>query len=156
MTHYIEYGDIFSIEGVTNYAHGCNCQGRMGRGIAVQMKQKFPNMYKEYNHLCVSGKFCPGDIFAYNYGNGYVFNLATQEHYNIPGKLAKVKHINASMRKMMKFAEENDVKSIALPKIGAGLGGLNWNDVKAVIEEIASEYPNIDLYVVENYKPVNR
>ena len=96
------------------------------------------------------------DIFAYNYGNGYVFNLATQEHYNIPGKLAKVKHINASMRKMMKFAEENDVKSIALPKIGAGLGGLNWNDVKAVIEEIASEYPNIDLYVVENYKPVNR
>lgn len=155
MIHYIEYGDIFSIDEVTSYAHGCNCQGKMGRGIAVQMRKKFPKMYEIYHQLCIEEEFRPGDIFVHNYGNGYVFNLATQEHWNIPGKLAKLEHIDSSMRKMMEYALENNIKSIALPKIGAGLGGLNWDDVKEVIERISGEYQSVDLYVVENYKPNN-
>ena len=48
MIRYIEKGDIFRIEGVSSYAHGCNCAGAMGKGIAVQFKDKYPDMYLEY------------------------------------------------------------------------------------------------------------
>jgi O-acetyl-ADP-ribose deacetylase (regulator of RNase III) len=57
------------------------------------------------------------------------------------------------MEKMMQLAERSGVNSIAMPKIGAGLGGLKWEDVKAVIEKVSSTHPTIDLYVVENFSP---
>ena len=52
MIRYIEKGDIFRIDGVSSYAHGCNCAGAMGKGIAVQFKSKYPDMYLEYKQLC--------------------------------------------------------------------------------------------------------
>ena len=56
MIRYIEKGDIFRIEGVSSYAHGCNCAGAMGKGIAVQFKDKYPDMYLEYKLLCKENK----------------------------------------------------------------------------------------------------
>ena len=53
---------------------------------------------------------------------------------------------------MLSYAQQNNIFKIALPKIGAGLGGLNWDDVKFVIDKVAKNYPKIDLFVVENYK----
>jgi O-acetyl-ADP-ribose deacetylase (regulator of RNase III) len=149
MVTYIEFGNIFKIEGVENYAHGCNCAGAMGKGIAVQFKEKFPEMYKRYKNMCSTGQFNLGDVFAYNYGNGFVFNLGTQATWLTK---ATIKAIEQSLKKMLQFAAENRVKNIALPKIGAGLGGLKWESVKALINEIAIEYPDINLYVVENFK----
>lgn len=52
---------------------------------------------------------------------------------------------------MLILASQSNVKSIALPKIGAGLGGLNWDDVKSAIEEVAASFPDIELIIVENY-----
>jgi O-acetyl-ADP-ribose deacetylase (regulator of RNase III) len=148
MIKYIEYGNIFNIDGVTSYAHGCNCAGAMGKGIAIQFKEKFPEMYKEYKSLCSNGKFTLGDLFEYNYGEGYVFNLGTQITWRTK---AELRAIEESFTRMLSFATKENIKKIALPKIGAGLGGLKWQDVKRVIESKAIEYPNIDLYVVENF-----
>ena len=153
MIHYIKEGNIFSIEGVTNYAHGCNCAGSMGRGIAVQFSKKFPRMYENYRRMCLDKTFRPGDVYDYGYGDGYVYNLATQQHYCIAGQLAKLEYIESSMKKMMQLAEKSGIRSIAMPKIGAGLGGLNWVEVKAVIEKVATNHNKVDLYVVENYSP---
>lgn len=144
----MEFGDIFKIKGVGNYAHGCNCAGAMGKGIAIHFKKKFPEMYKEYKKLCAEGKFNLGDIFAYNYGNGYVFNLATQVSWRAG---AELNAIEQSLKKMLFFASKNDVTQIALPKIGAGLGGLEWENVKNIIEKVAKQYPEIILFIVENY-----
>ena len=63
MIKYIPRGDIFRIPGVTSYAHGCNCAGAMGKGIALQFKRKFHKMFNQYHALCVSGNFKSGDIF---------------------------------------------------------------------------------------------
>ncbi len=68
MIQFIEKGDIFNIGGVNNYAHGCNCAGAMGKGIALQFKNKYPKMYSEYRARCKDGLFNPGDVFDYNYG----------------------------------------------------------------------------------------
>ena len=153
MIHYIKEGDIFSIEGVTNYAHGCNCAGSMGRGIVVQFKKRFPRMYENYRQMCLNKTFRPGDVYDYNYGSGHVYNLATQQHYCITGQLAKLVYIETSIEKMMQLAEKSSVWSIVMPKIGAGLGGLNWGEVKAIIEIVAASHSKVDLYVVENYSP---
>jgi len=148
MINYIYLGDVFAIEGVPNYAHGCNCSGAMGKGIAVQFREKFPEMYQEYKHLCKTQSFLLGDIFVYNYGAGFVFNLGTQQSWKTKAELSA---IDNSLRKMFNYASENKISKIAIPKIGAGLGGLKWEDVKNVIENIAKEFSMIDLFIVENY-----
>lgn len=69
------------------------------------------------------------------------------------GKLkADINAIETALIKMFLYAVQNNIHKIALPKIGAGLGGLNWEDVKSTINKVAKEYPNIDLFIVENYK----
>ena len=67
MIHFIEQGNIFTIDGVTSYAHGCNCAGAMGKGIALQFRRMFPQMYAEYQRMCRAGEFKPGDVFAFQY-----------------------------------------------------------------------------------------
>ena len=151
MIKYIENGDIFSIEEVNSFAHGCNCAGSMGHGIAVQFRKKFPEMFEKYRQMCLNGKFLPGDVYDFDYGMGHVYNLATQLHYCVPWQLAKLEHIETSMRKMMLLAEIDKVQRIALPKIGAGHGGLRWQDVKSIIEKVAANHQNVDLYIVENF-----
>lgn len=149
MIRYIEKGDIFRIDGVRNYAHGCNCAGAMGKGIAVQFKDKYPDMYLKYKQLCKDEKFCPGDVFDYDYGNGHIYNLGTQVTWRTR---AKIEYVEKAIVKMLEFANRDNVTAIALPAIGAGLGGLKWEDVKIVLDKVSSNYPAVDLYVVETYQ----
>lgn len=149
MIRYIEKGDIFRIEGVSNYAHGCNCAGAMGKGIALQFKEKYPDMYLEYKQLCKEHKFCPGDVFDYDYGNGHIYNLGTQATWRTR---AKIEYIEKALIQMLELANRDYITAIALPAIGAGLGGLKWEDVKAILDKVSNDYPNIDLYVVETYQ----
>lgn len=151
MITYIEFGNIFNLQGISNYAHGCNCAGAMGKGIALQFKAKYPQMYLEYKRLCKENLFSLGDVYTYNYSNGTIFNLGTQTTWRTK---ADINAIERSLSKMLSYAIQNDIHKIALPKIGAGLGGLNWTDVKTIIEKVAKNYPNIDLFVVENYKEI--
>ena len=123
----------------------------MGKGIALQFRHKFPEMYSEYKKRCLEGRFSLGDLFVYKYESGVVFNLGTQINWRTK---ADINAIENSMYKMLEYADENKIHSIALPKIGAGLGDLSWDDVKSVIEKNAQLYPHIDLVVIENYKEI--
>ena len=150
LVSFIPEGDIFEVENVHSYAHGCNCAGAMGRGIAAQFKERYPAMYKEYYRLCKEGKFRPGDVYDYDYGNGHIYNLGTQETWQTK---AKLEYIADALEKMLTLAEKDQVSAIALPAIGAGLGGLKWEDVKVTIKDVARYHPSVDLFVVESYKP---
>ena len=147
---YIEKGDIFSLEGVNNYAHGCNCAGAMGKGIALQFREKYPEMYKQYVALCKKGEFVPGGVFDYCKDGVHIYNLGTQSTWKTK---AEPNFIKRALRKMLELATASQVTSIAMPAIGAGLGGLTWDSVKIIIEEVVSEFSNnIVLYVVERYE----
>ena len=150
MVKYIEKGDIFALPGVSSYAHGCNCAGAMGRGIAVQFRDMFPEMYIRYKALCQSGEYRPGDVFDYDYGRGHIYNLGTQLTWRTR---ATTEYIRESLVRMCGLARTDGVTRIAMPAIGAGLGGLQWPDVKAVIDEVGARFHDIDLYVVESYAP---
>ncbi|MDO4319957.1 MAG: macro domain-containing protein [Bacteroidales bacterium] len=149
MIKYIAKGDIFRISGVSNYAHGCNCAGAMGKGIAVSFRDKYPEMYLEYKQLCKKNMFRPGDVFDYNYADGHIYNLGTQLTWRTP---AKIEYIENALIQMLELASRDNVTAIALPAIGAGLGGLKWDDVKSIIEKVSNNYPDVNLYVVETYQ----
>ena len=153
MVKYIEEGDIFAIPGVSSYAHGCNCAGAMGKGIAVQFRDMFPQMYARYKALCQAGDYRPGDVFDYDYGAGHIYNLGTQLTWRTR---ATTEYIRASLVRMCELARTDGVTRIAMPAIGAGLGGLHWSDVKQVIDEVGNLFPDVDLYVVERYAPAQK
>ena len=151
MINYISKGNIFKIRGVCNYGHGCNCAGAMGKGIALEFKSKFSKMYNAYKKLCLEGKFLPGDVFLYKYSDGYVFNLGTQKTWRTKATLSA---IEKSFNTLFELASKNNIDKIAIPRIGAGLGGLNWDEVKQIIEKTAKKYNSIDLYVVEEFEDI--
>lgn len=151
MVTYIPKGDIFKIPGVGSYAHGCNCAGAMGAGIAVQFRHKYPEMYRQYKAACADGSFKPGDVFDYDYGGAHVYNLGTQITWRTR---ATLENIEASVGRMLDLAARDGVDRIAMPAIGAGLGGLEWEDVKAVIDRVSTRRPDVELVVVEAYESV--
>lgn len=151
MVYYISEGDIFKIQQIKNYAHGCNCAGAMGKGIALQFKNRFPGMYEQYRNLCKKNEFVVGDVFKYTYEEGIIYNLGTQRTWK---EKAEMEYIGKSFHKMMEMAMNDGITDIAMPAIGAGLGGGNWIDIKKQINLIASNYPSVDLYVVEQYNDI--
>lgn len=149
MIIYVNEGDIFNIEGVSNFAHGCNCAGAMGKGIALQFRKKYPKMYDEYKKLCKEKLFSLGDVFIYKHNNETIFNLGTQATWRTQ---ADINALETALEKLLSYSSSNNINKISLPKIGAGLGGLDWNDVKNTIENVSRKYLQIDLIIVENYK----
>lgn len=136
----VEYrtGDLF-LSDTDALAHGCNCQGVMGAGIAVQFRKRYPEMFKEYQNRCKSLQFYLHSVYAYEATDGRViYNLGTQVY---PGPCASLIAIRHCLDEMVCYPTRKgkSVDSIALPRIGCGLGGLNWMDVKKVIEDVGSK-----------------
>lgn len=113
------------------FAHGCNRVGVMGAGIALQFRMRYPRMYRQYRALCLdrSQAFELGEVFFWDEDTPYVFNLSTQER---PGVRADKRAIQMAAERMKFIAKRNDIESIAIPRIGAGLGKLEWADVRGI------------------------
>lgn len=144
----VEYrtGDLFSSD-ADALAHGCNCQGVMGAGIAVQFRKRFPEMFREYRARCLNGTFGVGSCFAWDAPDGKtIYNLGTQQY---PGACARLEDVKTSLITMLTMPHKanHPIKTIALPRIGCGYGGLNWFDVKNVIEQVAAGQNFTDLIV---------
>jgi O-acetyl-ADP-ribose deacetylase (regulator of RNase III) len=147
-------GDLFvNSFGAEAYAHGCNCQGSMGAGIAKGFREHYPDMYKEYRRRCKSKprQFNLGDCFLWKADDKpWVFNLGTQEHYW--RCRASYEAIEKALRVMKQQVEQEGIRSIAMPRIGAGYGGLSWIKVRSVIERIFDDWSGT-IYVYEEYVP---
>jgi O-acetyl-ADP-ribose deacetylase (regulator of RNase III) len=147
-------GDLFGNEhGVQAFAHGCNCQGSMGAGIARGFRERYPEMYEEYRRRCKAEprQFNLGDAWLWKAeGQPWVFNLGTQEGYW--HARASYEAIEEALRAMRVQADRERVRSIAVPRIGAGYGGLSWRKVREVIEKVLGDWPGT-LYVYEEYAP---
>src|SRR5438874_13557257 len=99
-------------------AHGCNCKGSMGKGIATGFRERYPSMYEEYRRRCKAQprQFNPGDCFLWKEdGQPWVFNLATQEDYW--RSRATYPAVEQALRAMRQEAEKEGVVTIAMPRI---------------------------------------
>jgi O-acetyl-ADP-ribose deacetylase (regulator of RNase III) len=124
-----------------------NCVGVMGRGIALQFKKAFPANFKAYASECKSGKVQPGKMFVFDTGvftnPRYIINFPTKRHWK--GK-SRIEDIENGLVGLAQEVRERGIKSIAIPPLGSGLGGLDWNEVRPMIE--ASLRDVSDLYVL--------
>lgn len=141
-------GDIFNYPGLDAISHGCNCAGAMGRGIAKEFKKRYPQMYVAYREKCKKGEFNLGDIFIWEEKDIKIFNLGTQETWKTKAILSAIEE---SVEKMCNLAIKLKINKIGIPRMGAGLGGLEWSDVKKTLQKIAGKY-SIELVVFEIYK----
>ena len=129
-------------------AHGCTCQGSMGAGLAVGFRERYPRMYEEYRRRCKAKprEFNVGDVFFWKEeGLPAVFNLGTQEDYW--RSRATGQAVEMALTAMKRLATEEGITSIAMPRIGAGYGGLAWPRVKAVIEAQQQTIEQLENYI---------
>jgi len=136
-------GDIFDYEHEA-LAHGVNSLGMMNAGIAVDFKKSYPDMFREYQKRCNSGELRPGDIFFYESRvQPHVFNLVTQD--NLFG--AKSEYVESALEKMLVFAREREIRDIAMPNIGEGLGNLKKGRLMELLRPLfGSSDINVTVY----------
>jgi O-acetyl-ADP-ribose deacetylase (regulator of RNase III) len=132
-------GDLFAQTDLDAIAQGVNGRGQMGKGIAPIFKRYWPEMYAEYRYLCLSGQLSVGGLHAWQTAKGkWLYNMCTQQNI---GRDARLDAVESSLIAVLAHATENGVSSVGLPRIGAGIGGLRWADVLAVIEQVAGDHP---------------
>lgn len=128
-----------------------NCVGFMGRGIALQFKKAWPENYKAYAAACRKQRVRPGRMFVFETGQlanpRYIINFPTKRHWR--GK-ARVEDIEAGLKALVAEIRRRKIRSVALPPLGAGLGGLEWADVRASIERALSELSDVQFVVFEH------
>ncbi len=131
-----------------------NCVGVMGRGVALQFKQAYPDNFRSYAAACERGEVRPGRMFVFEthaLNPRLIVNFPTKRHWR--GK-SRIEDIQSGLDALVDEVRKRDVKSIALPPLGAGLGGLDWRAVRPLIEQALARLPDVDATVFEpNARP---
>ena len=127
-----------------------NCVGVMGKGIALQFKERWPKNFKEYEAASKRGEIKPGTMFISDLGEWakprFIINFPTKVHWRGDSKL---EYIEDGLRDLVKQAERLGIKSISLPPLGCGNGGLDWDEVKKLIFAVFEGHPNIAVNLFE-------
>lgn len=145
MTYAEATGDLFEMD-FDAYGHGVNCVGVMGSGIAPFFRDLDKNMYQTYQYLCAGGGLIPGTVMPWRLNNDrYVYNLATQFRL---GNDARLDAVERSVQQMFYHAEQMGVETIGIPRIGCGIGGLDWKDVRMVLLDVAESTSKVTLTAV--------
>ena len=142
-------GDIIA-EDAEALVNTVNCVGVMGRGIALQFKNAFPENFKAYELACALNEVQPGKMFVYQTRHitnpKFIINFPTKRHWR--GK-SRIEDIKSGLQALVREIRERGIRSIAIPPLGSGLGGLNWNDVKPLILASLSEIEGLRVVVFE-------
>lgn len=127
-----------------------NCVGIMGKGIALQFKQAYPDNYGQYVRACEAGEVQPGRMFITRTGRMlppfYIINFPTKRHWR--GK-SRLEDIEVGLLALGQEIERLGIRSIAVPPLGCGSGGLDWEDVRPRIEQALAALPDVQVVVYQ-------
>jgi len=129
-----------------------NCAGIMGKGIALQFKQAFPINFKEYEKACRANQVQIGKMFVVEVGSmfqtnpRYIVNFPTKNHWKGKSRLEDIKSGLEDLVERVKYLE---IKSIAVPPLGCGNGGLEWAEVKSLMEKAFANLSDINIIIYE-------
>ena len=141
-------GDVLRAE-VDALVNTVNCVGIMGRGIALQFRNAFPDNFKAYVQACKREEVQPGRMFVFETGMmhpRYIINFPTKRHWR--GK-SRMEDIESGLEALRNEIITRRIRSIAIPPLGSGLGGLYWPDVRARIEAVLHDVKDVDVVVYE-------
>lgn len=127
-----------------------NTVGVMGKGIALMFKERYPANMAAYSEACKNHEVQTGKMFITEtnelMGPRWIVNFPTKQHWRAK---SQIEWIIDGLIDLRYFIEKNNVQSIAIPPLGAGNGGLSWDDVKQQIEKILDNMPNVEIHVYE-------
>jgi len=127
-----------------------NCVGVMGKGIALQFKKAFPENFKAYEAACRRKEVEPGRMFVFETGQmfnpRYIINFPTKRHWR---DKSRYEDIESGLKALVREVQQRKIRSIAIPPLGSGLGGLQWPRVKAMIEAAFEEMPDVRVKLYE-------
>ncbi len=142
-------GDILA-EDAEALVNTVNCVGIMGRGVARQFKQAFPENFKAYERACRQRQVEPGRMFVFDTGQltdpRYIVNFPTKRHWR--GR-SRIEDIETGLDALVAEIRRRGIRSIAIPPLGAGLGGLPWAEVRSRIERAFLALPDVRVVVFE-------
>ena len=147
----IEYktGDIFA-ENVEALVNSVNCVGVMGRGIALQFKENFPENFKAYAEACKRQEVQPGRVFVFDTGlltnPRYIINFPTKRHWRAKSRM---EDIETGLAALASEIRERGIRSIAVPPLGSDLGGLDWNNVRPRIHATLNNIDSLQAVLFE-------
>jgi O-acetyl-ADP-ribose deacetylase (regulator of RNase III) len=111
-----------------------NCYGKMGRGLALAFKRRFPAMYLAYKCACDGDRVRIGFMHLWqNPKGGWIINFPTKDHWRQPSQMD---WIILGLQDLARIVKEKTIRSIAIPPLGCGLGGLHWYQVRAEIKRV--------------------
>lgn len=135
-------------------AHGVAPNDHFDQGLAAALHEKWPKMVKDFRHYTHQTHPKPGEIWFWGTIGVRVFNLLTQEgehgHGAKPGK-ATTSHVNHCLKRLRHELEKEKIKSVALPKLATGVGGLDWEVVLPLIRTHLGEL-SIPVFVYTHYQ----
>ena len=142
-------GDLFT-EATEALVNPVNCVGIMGRGLALKFKKRFPSNFHEYAVACQRREITLGRMHVFEIGKQenprYIVNFPTKHHWK---DQSQISDIELGLQDLAKVIRDREIKSIALPALGCGLGGLNWLDVKPLIKNAFGDFEAVDIVVYE-------
>lgn len=141
MIRYIE-GDLFKSPAQV-LVNTVNTVGVMGKGIALEFKKRYPDMFQTYREICEKRKLKIGSLMLCYEPDHWILLFPTKEHWRNP---SQIDYIEAGLAKFCRTYAERDITSIAFPRLGCGNGELNWSDVQPVMEKYLHDLP-IEVYI---------
>ena len=127
-----------------------NCVGYMGRGIAAQFKRVYPDNFKAYQLACKREEVVPGEMFVFETGlltgPRYIVNFPTKRHWRAK---SRIEDIESGLVALMAEIKQRGIRSIAIPPLGCGLGGLDWQDVRPLIQRAFADLSHVRTIVFE-------
>lgn len=146
----IRRGDILKSDAEA-LVNTVNCVGVMGRGIALQFRKEYPENFKQYEKACEHGEVEPGKMLVHDRQRldhpRYIINFPTKRHWR--GK-SRIDDIRSGLKALIEEVRAREIMSIAVPPLGCGLGGLDWDEVRPLI---VTAFEGIPQVTVELYEP---
>lgn len=124
-----------NVQTVTNTV---NTVGVMGKGLAAEFKARSPDMYKQYRQLCDKNLFNVGQLWLWKKEPQWILNFPTKQHWKNP---SRIEYIEAGLIKFVAKYEEHGIREISFPRLGCGNGGLDWSEVRPLMEKHLGKLP---------------
>ena len=138
-------GNIFNTKAMA-VVNTVNCVGAMGKGIALDFKLRFPEMFKEYQRICFQHLLKPGQILPYKKSSPIILNFAIKDDWKEP---SKIEWIEETLKKFVDNYKKLGITSVAFPWMGAMNGGLPIEVIKELTRKYLSSLDDIDIEVYD-------
>ncbi|MEK7466244.1 MAG: macro domain-containing protein [Planctomycetota bacterium] len=153
MLEYV-YGDLLAAKAEA-LVNAVNIVGVMGKGIALQFKNAYPDVFKAYESACKAGELHLGRVFVCELprhvdGPRWIVHFPTKGHWRDPSRLAD---IESGLADLVATIRRLEIRSIAIPQLGCGNGGLNWSEVQPLVQGALKDLPDVRVMVFATMPP---